>query len=132
MSSSLAQNSNGTAAQGSPRTGNPWTPLHDLLGFDPFQNMRSSGAYEYDVTRTENGFEVEVPVPGFKPDHIEITVKDGVITVSGKSERRTFSRSFTIPDEVDEDGIEAQVADGMLVMSLKRRPEAQPKRIQVK
>lgn len=130
MSNTLSRNGAGAAqTEGRPVA---WAPFRDLLGFDPFQNMRSNWAYEYDVTRTENGYEVEIPVPGYKPDHIDITIKDGVINVNGKSERRTFSRSFTIPEDVDIDGIEAKVADGMLLMSLQRRPEAQPKRIQVK
>lgn len=104
---------NATTAQ---RPATPWTPFQDLLGFDPFQNIRSSRAYEYDVTRTENGYEVEVPVPGYKPADIDVTVKDGLIAVSGK---------------VDQDQIDAHVVDGMLLLNLHRRPEAQPKRIPI-
>lgn len=110
----------------------PWTPLRDLLGFEPFRSLGSSWAYEYDVTRTENGYEVEVPVPGFKPEQIDVTFKDGVLSVNGKNERRTFARSFTVPEDVDTDNIEARVSDGMLVLSLNRRPEAQPKRISIR
>jgi HSP20 family protein len=121
-----------------PRSGNrmqvegrmaPWTPFHDLLGFDPFQSLRSNWGFEYDVSRTEDGYEVEVPVPGYKPEQIDVTLKDGVLSVSGKSERRTFSRSFTVPEDVDADEIEGRVNDGMLVLNLRRRPETQPKRI---
>ena len=110
----------------------PWTPFRDLLGFDPFQSLRSNWAFEYDVTRTENGYEVEVPVPGFKPTEVEVTYQDDVISVNAKTERRTFSRSFTVPEDVDPEKIEAKVNDGMLVLTLARRPEAQPKRISVK
>jgi HSP20 family protein len=106
-----------------------WTPFRDLLGFDPFQSMRG---FEYDVTRTENGYEVEVPVPGFKPEDVEVTYQDDVISVSAKSDRRSFSRSFTVPEDVDPDKIEANVSDGMLLLTLSRRPEAQPRRITVK
>lgn len=130
MSSTLSRN--GNAASQAERQMPHWMPYHELLGFDPFPTLRSTRAYEYDVTRTENGYEVEVPVPGYKPDNIEITVKDGLITVSGNSERRSFSRSFSIPEDVDQDLIGAGVNDGMLVLTLQRRPEAQPKRIQIK
>jgi HSP20 family molecular chaperone IbpA len=106
-----------------------WTPFRDLLGFDPFQSMRG---FEYDVTRTENGYEVEVPVPGFKPEDVEVTFQDDVIAVSAKSDRRSFTRSFTVPEDVDPERIEARVSDGMLVLTLSRRPEAQPRRIAVK
>ncbi|MDP9111271.1 MAG: hypothetical protein M3M96_06545, partial [Candidatus Eremiobacteraeota bacterium] len=81
MSTTLSRNGSGGLTQAE-RQAVPWTPLQDLIGFDPFQNIRSNGAYEYDVTRTENGYQVEVPVPGYKPDQIEITVKEGVIAVS--------------------------------------------------
>jgi HSP20 family molecular chaperone IbpA len=106
-----------------------WTPFRDLLGFDPFQAMRG---FEYDVTRTESGYEVEMPVPGFRPENIDVTFKDDVVAVNGKTERRSFSRSFMVPDDVDPDKIEAQVTDGMLVLRLARRPEAQPRKIAVK
>jgi len=110
----------------------PWTPFRDLLGFDPFQSLRSGWAFEYDVRRSEAGYEVEVPVAGYKPEDIDVTFQDGVVAVNGKGERRSFSRSFTVPEDVDPDAIEAHVNHGMLVLTLARRPEAQPKRIAVK
>lgn len=109
----------------------PWTPLRDLLGFDPFAQVRANWGYDYDVTRTEQGYLVEVPVPGYGASHIDVSFKDGVLSVSGKSERRSFTRSFTVPEDVDADAIDARVQDGMLTLDLRRRPEAQPKRIQV-
>lgn len=109
-----------------------WTPFRDLLGFDPFQSLRSSGGFAYDVTRTENGYEVEVPVPGYKPEDVEVTYQDDVIAINAKGERRAFSRSFVVPEDVDPDKIEARVTDGMLVLTLARRPEAQPRRITIK
>jgi HSP20 family protein len=75
---------------------------------------------------------VEVPVPGFKPEDVEVTFQDDVLSVNAKSERRSSSRSFTVPDDVDPDKIEARVTNGMLALSLARRPEAQPRRITVK
>ena len=109
----------------------PWTPLRELLGFDPFQNVRSSYGFDYEVSRTEGGYEVEVPVPGYSSSQIDITFKDGVISVGGKTERRSFTRSFTVPDDVNPDSIQARVQDGMLTITLLRHPEAQPKKISV-
>ncbi len=123
MPDTLARNGH----DGAPRAS--WIPFRDLLGFDPFQAMRG---FEYDVTRSDNGYEVEMPVPGFKPEDVEVTFQDDVISVHAKSERRSFARSFTVPDDVDPEKIEARVADGMLVITLARRPEAQPRRIAVK
>jgi HSP20 family protein len=107
-------------------------PVRRAARFDPFHAVRSNWAFDYDVTRTEHGYEVEVPVPGFKPQQIDVTFKDGLLAVNGKNERRTFSQSFAVPDDVDHDNIEAEVVDGMLTLRLPRRPEAQPKKIQVR
>lgn len=106
--------------------------LRDVLGIDPFHNLRTSIGFDYDVRRTENGFQVEVPVPGYNSSQIEISVKDDVLTVLGKSEKRSFSRSFAVPEEVDVDTIDASVRDGILTLDMPRRPEAQPKKIVVK
>jgi HSP20 family protein len=99
---------------------------------DPFAYLRASNAFEYDVTRTESGYEVDVPVPGFSSSQVEVMVKDGVITMSGKNERRSFSRSLTMPEDVDLEAIDAAVENGMLHLTLRRHPEAQPKKIHVK
>lgn len=107
-------------------------PWNTLMGFDPFQYLRTSNGFEYDVTRTEFGYGVEVPVPGYTSNQIEVMVKDGVLTIAGKSERRSFSRSLTIPEDVEVDSIDAKVENGMLQLSLRRHPEAQPRKIDVK
>jgi HSP20 family molecular chaperone IbpA len=109
-----------------------WAPFRDLLGFDPFAHVRSSWGFEYDVTRSDQGYEVEVPVPGFKPEDVEVTFQDDVLAINAKADRRSFSRSFTVPDDVDPDKIDARVTNGMLVLTLARRPETQPRRIEVK
>jgi HSP20 family molecular chaperone IbpA len=109
-----------------------WAPFRDLLGFDPFAHVRSSWGFEYDVTRTDQGYEVEFPVPGLKSEDVEVTFQDDVLAINAKGERRSFSRSFTVPDDVDPDRIDARVSNGMLVLTLARRPETQPRRIEVK
>ncbi len=119
MSSALARNSGTTLTR-------------DLLGFDPFAQMRNAWQFDYDVTRTESGYEIEVPVPGFNGSQIEVYLQDGTLAINGKNERRTFTKSFTIPEDVDPENIAAEVTDGMLRLQLHRRPEAQPKRINVK
>jgi HSP20 family molecular chaperone IbpA len=130
LSNSLARTNGIGAALASDRA-LPWTPLRDLLGFDPFQNIRASYGFDYEVSRTESGYEVEVPVPGYNSSQIDVTFKDGVLNVAGKSDRRSFTRSFTVPEDIDTNAIGARVQEGMLVLSLKRHPEAQPKKITV-
>jgi HSP20 family protein len=103
----------------------------DLLGMDPF---RAFGSWSpgVEVTRTDSGYEIEMPVAGFAPNQIEVTVEDGVLTASGKTEKRSFRRSVVIPEDVDSDAIDAKVENGLLTLILKLHPKAQPKRIEVK
>lgn len=118
MTSALARNSGSTLAR-------------ELLGFDPFKQLGNTWQFDYDVTRTESGYEIEVPVPGFNGSQIEVYFQDGTLAINGKNERRTFTRSFAVPEDVDPENIEAAVKDGMLSLRLHHRPEAQPKRINV-
>jgi HSP20 family protein len=109
-----------------------YSPLREMLGYDPFRRFFSNVDPQIDVIRTDTGFEVEIPVPGFKTDQIEIVVKENILTLTGKSERRAFTRSLKLPDDVDTQAIEAAVDNGMLMLTLTRHPEAQPRRIEIK
>jgi HSP20 family molecular chaperone IbpA len=110
----------------------PYSPLREMLGYDPFRRFFSNVDPQIDVIRTEAGFEVEIPVPGFKTDQIELIVKENVLTLTGKNERRAFTRSLKLPEDVDSENIEASVDNGLLTLVLKRHPDAQPRRIEIK
>lgn len=108
--------------------------VSDLFGFDPLRAFFGQAQYGLaaEVQRTENGWNVEIPVPGYRPDQIDVTVEDRVLTVTGKTERRNFQRSILLPEEVDADAIEANVENGMLTLALRLHPKAQPRKIEVK
>jgi HSP20 family protein len=108
----------------------------DLLGFDPFRGAfplfaNASNAFGVEVSRSDNGYVVEIPVAGFRPDQIDITFQDDTLIVSGKNDRRSFTRQLMLPEELDPDAISATVDHGMLSLTLGRRPETQPRRIQI-
>ncbi len=127
MSNLLSRDSNGANGGGLLAR-----PLGELWA-DPFRNLFSMGQLSgMDVTRTESGYDVEIPVAGFRPDQIEATLEDGVLTVQGKNEKRSFTRSVVVPDDVDDEKIDAKVEDGMLMLTLTLHPKAQPKRITIK
>jgi HSP20 family protein len=109
--------------------------VSDLFGFDPLRAVfggSPSYAAQGEVTKTEDGWTVEIPVPGFKPDQIDVTVEDRVLTVTGKTERRSFQRSILLPEEIDAETIDAKVEHGMLSLGLHLHPKAQPRKIEVK
>ncbi len=128
-----------TRTNGSSATTPRRSLLADFLGLEPFDFTNFSSPFVdaagirggLEITRSENGYAVEIPVPGYTPDQIEVTMKDGVLTVSGKTERRSFTRSLALPEEIDPDTVAARVEHGMLTLNLSRRPEAQPKRIAI-
>jgi HSP20 family protein len=109
-----------------------YSPLREMLGYDPFRRFFSNVDPQIDVIRTDSGFEVEIPVPGFKTEQIELIVKENVLTLTAKSDRRAFTRSLKLPDDVDAQNIEASVDNGLLTLVLKRHPDAQPRRIEIR
>ncbi len=109
--------------------------VSDLFGYDPVRaflgNVPSYGQTG-EIQKTQDGWNVELPVPGFKPDQIDVTVEDRVLTVTGKNERRSFQRSILLPEEVDAESIDAKVEHGMLTLALRLHPKAQPRKIAIK
>ena len=108
-------------------------PMGDWLGWDPFRTFfgNHGGATGLEIDRSDDGYTVEMPVAGFKPDQIDVTLENGVLTVIGKTEKRSFTRTLLLPDEVDPDNVSARVEHGMLTLALRVHPKAQPKKIQV-
>ncbi len=104
--------------------------LGDFLNFDPFRTV-AAGGYGFDFSKTENGYAVELPVAGFAPENIEVTLEDRVLTINGKTDRRSFTRALLIPEEIDADTIGANVQNGLLSITLNVHPKAQPRKINV-
>jgi HSP20 family protein len=108
-----------------------YSPLREMLGYDPFRRYFSNVDPQVDVIRTESGFDVEIPVPGFKTSEIELIVKENVLTLTAKNERHAFTRSLMLPEDVDTQNIEANVDNGLLTLVLKRHPDARPRKIEI-
>ena len=108
--------------------------FQNVFGWDPFRGVMGQSGFSMgmDVNRSADGYNVEIPVPGFKPDEIEITLQDDMLMVSGKSERRQFTRSLVLPDEIDGENVSAHVENGLLCIHLAVRPETRPRRIEIR
>lgn len=73
----------------------------------------------------DNGLEMNLNVSGYKPEELAIDVNDGYMTVSGKHEEksddgrkfvsRSFSRTHSLPKNVNMDGIKSSLIDGKLL-----------------
>jgi HSP20 family protein len=100
-----------------------------------------------DIFEREDGYLVDVELPGVRIEDIEITVEDGVLTIQGERafthdqvdkahrvERRfgPFNRSITLPSHVKADSIDASVQDGVLMVRVPKATEVHTKRISVR
>ena len=92
-----------------------------------------------DVKETEKGYEVDMDLPGFKKDEIQMELKDGVLTVSAakgldkdeedkkgnyiRKERYagSMSRSFYVGDEIKQEDIHAKFENGILQLSIPKK-----------
>ena len=96
----------------------------------------------------KDAYLVTVELPGLKPEDLDITMEDGLLTIQGERqftsesseqqfhrvERRygAFRRSITLPTHVMAEGIQASFEDGVLQILVPKAEEAKPKRIQVR
>jgi len=100
-----------------------------------------------DIVETKDSFVLRADVPGVAASEIEMSMDDGVLTVSGERHNETqedsdglrriervsgrFHRRFTLPDTADAGGIAANSANGILEVTIPKLPEVQPRRITV-
>ena len=122
--------------------------LGDTQGLaDGADGARVSWIPHVDIREEAERFVVAADVPGVEPKDIEITADKGVLTVRG--ERRTeknatadgyerverasgtFLRRFTLPESADAEAIKATHVNGVLELSIPKRPQEQPRRINV-
>ena len=101
-----------------------------------------------DISERKDAYLVNVELPGLKPEDLDITMEDGLLTIQGERhfahdsseqqfhrvERRygAFRRSITLPAHAMAEGIEASFEDGVLQILVPKAEEAKPKRIQVR
>lgn len=120
--------------------------------FDFSLPARDSGLFSgwspaLDVFDDKDSLVVKVELPGLKKDEINISLHEGVLTVSGERKRETekkegesfrseryfgkFQRSVTLPTAVDSNKVSAAYKDGVLTVELPKAEEAKPKQIAV-
>ena len=116
-------------------------------GFDRGQTRNRGVGQDYWVEEDDSGYTVLADLPGVKQDDINVTARDGTLTITGKRQvavpegyeatRREradydFSRSFRLPHTVDVASAEAKLEDGLLMLSLKKSEKAKPRQIAVR
>jgi HSP20 family protein len=120
----------------------------DRLFEDTFARDGSSWTPAVDIHETESEIRVDLELPGLKPEDVEITAENGVLTIRGekRSERKegeqnryyvversygSFMRTFQLPQGVDEEQIGAEFDNGVLSLRVPKAALPQPRRIEI-
>jgi HSP20 family protein len=128
----------------------PFTREIDRV-FDAFFGQTDQGRRwvpPMDLVEAEDHFVLKADLPGLTEGDVNIEVQDGTLTISGERkaehEQRekgwyriersfgSFSRSLTLPDRVDPDGISASFDRGVLEVRIPKPEEHKPRRVQIK
>jgi HSP20 family protein len=117
----------------------PWAPVEGRRGFG--EDLKVN------IVENEDNYTLTAEVPGMKEKDIDLEIKDGRMTLKGQVEesqeteqdhyrmqefsRRSFERSFTIGEGIDQDHISAKLDSGVLTVVLPKKEEAKPKTVKV-
>ncbi len=109
--------------------------------------MGSTWSPSVDIYEAENELVLTAELPGVDENDIEIKIEDNTLTLHGdrKFEKETkeenyhriersygsFYRSFTLPRNIDQENIKAERENGILKISLPKKPELKPKKVKI-
>ena len=132
-----------------------WDPIRDFENLfragsvaPGIRERASSWTPAIDVRELSDAYRVDVELPAVAPEDVEVSCKDGLLTISGerKYERENddervhrserlygrFARSLRLPNDADQDAIEATATHGVVTISVAKRETARPRSIEVK
>lgn len=105
--------------------------------------MKKTSLPSVNVKETEKNYQIEVAAPGRSKKDFTISAENGVLTISSEKKEEkeekekeytrkefsysSFSRSFTLPENANEDNISANYADGILKLEVAKKVIGQPK-----
>jgi HSP20 family molecular chaperone IbpA len=115
---------------------------------DKVEQTRDRRVYipDTDIFERDNTIVVVADMPGVDDKHVDITLENNVLTITGHAEitepagldllyaefePADYRRSFTLTDDIDRDHIKAHMRNGVLRLVLPKAPQAQPRKIAV-
>jgi HSP20 family protein len=100
-----------------------------------------------DVTEDRDTYHFHVEIPGLKSDSIEVRVEDGTLMIAAERKRAEYPegtevhrterhygpirRAFALPKDASHDKVRASYTDGVLELTVEKRPESKPVKIQI-
>jgi HSP20 family protein len=127
-----------------------WSGPFDNLVDQFFGPATARGIQAYyvpaSVWEDNDSYHVEMDVPGVTRESVDLTYEKGTLRIttersapeeqrSGLVDERRYgkvTRTVTLPESIDPDSISAELANGVLHVVVSKKPEAQPKRIEIK
>jgi HSP20 family protein len=127
---------------------NPFDALERLIASEPFL-PEGSRAPAVDVSEDEEKYRIVAELPGMSEKDLKLEIKEGILSLSAKKEEEaeakegstwirrerrasSFSRSWTLPENADEEKVSAQFKDGLLTVDLPKKALTPPRQIPVK
>lgn len=112
------------------------------------QMMQGAWNPSVDIYENQNQLVLEAELPGMKPEDVDLSIENNVLTIHGerKFEKKAendnfhrveraygnFTRSFTLPPTISSETADAEFENGVLRLTLAKREEAKPRRIEIK
>ncbi|MCC5941177.1 MAG: Hsp20/alpha crystallin family protein [Balneolaceae bacterium] len=128
--------------------GKRFSDIMDEFFNDALETRRNTFTPSINISETEKQFVIDVEVPGVDKKDIDLNVEKNTLTISGerKFEKKedgkqyhrveshygSFSRSFTLPDNVDIETINAAYNNGMLRITVDKSEQSMRKQINIK
>lgn len=129
-----------------------WSPFFGREGRSLLEEAWGRGGRapvpSVDVSEDDGNFIVTAELPGTKREDVNVELEDDVLTIRGekrsereekKEQRRfversygSFSRSFTLPANADPERVSAAFKDGVLTVTIGKRPETKPRVVDIK
>lgn len=136
-----------------PATWDPFRSMRELMSWDPFAGAAwptpalANFAPDFDVKETPESFVFTADLPGVAEKDLQVQLTGNRLSISGKRESEkteqsetfytnersygTFTRSFMLPEGVDNEKAHAELKNGVLSVAIPKRPETQPRKINV-
>ncbi len=126
--------------------------MPSLLGRSARIGVENGGKFAWapsaDISETETEYLIRAELPAVKKEDVKVMLDQGLITIQGErkedketkdekfhrveSFRGAFSRSFSVPDNIDDKAISADSKDGVLTVHLPKTKAMTPKTVEVK
>lgn len=125
-----------------------WPTISDFFD-DELMKGKFNGDWSpaVNVMENEGNYEIEVAAPGLKKEDFSVSIESGVLTIIGETKKeeeekrknytrkefssKSFTKSFTLPNNVVEDEVSAKYEEGVLKLTIHKTEKDLPPRKQV-